>query len=65
MITRVIVRDSHGEDFSCHLAGFGMTVCGNCNEVLHSIHVGTHCRGCGAAVVSVERVGERFEGEHT
>jgi hypothetical protein len=65
MITRVLVRtaDTPPLEHACHLAGFGMTICGNCNKVLRSIAIGTRCVGCGAAVVSVERVGDRFEGE--
>ena len=64
MIARVTVRTNEGELLPCHLAGFGMTVCGNCNQVLKTITVGARCTGCGAAVVEVERVNSTFfEGE--
>jgi hypothetical protein len=65
MIVRVTVRtfDFPHEDLPCKLAGFGMTLCGNCAKQLRSLALGTRCTGCGAAVVDVQRVGDRFEGE--
>jgi hypothetical protein len=65
MIVRVTVRtaDTPPADHNCALGGFGAVICGNCNTILKSTIVGTHCTGCGAAVVDVQRVGDRFEGE--
>ena len=65
MIVRVTVRttESPPREHACKLGGFGTVMCGNCDKILRSITVHTICTGCGAAVVDVQRVGDRFEGE--
>lgn len=65
MITRVTVKspDPPPVLLACKLGGMGIVICGNCDQVLKSIAIGARCTGCGAAVVDVQRVGDRFEGE--
>jgi len=66
MIARVLIQTVDGERMPCILAGFGMTVCGNCNQVMKLPREGSTCLGCGAKVVSVDRVNSsNFEGEHS
>jgi DNA-directed RNA polymerase subunit RPC12/RpoP len=66
MIARVTIRTPEGHEYPCHLVGFGMTACGNCNALLKILHEGSRCDGCGGKIVKIERRGgTRFEGEGT